>query len=334
VSAVAPSAAPPGRRRTVLVAASLLAGIAMLVLIGVITPWRLLVERVATIPPWGWVAATLGMSGTYALRAGRLRAEWLWKLRPMGLGYLECLRITLMHNAAINLLPMRSGEASYAFLLHRRWGVPIGEAAASLLWLRLQDAMVLGVLGLAILVPAPLGWRVVFAAGAIVVAATLVPALVRHVHVHARWRRARAHGRASAGARRGWHLLAKIAGAFRASRGGRAAWGFAVSNWVLKLGVVGALVAPLAGLSLGAGISGALGGELAAVLPVQAPAGVGTYEAGVVLGAAARADNRTLVVGAALAVHALMIVVALGTALAFSLLVRTDPRAEEERPTP
>ncbi len=319
-------AARPDRRRALVVGASLAAGIAMLALIGVLTPWRLLAERVATIPPWGWVAATLGMSATYALRAGRLRAEWAWHLRPLGLGYRECLRVTLLHNAAINLLPMRSGEASYAFLLHRRWGVPLGDAAASLLWLRLQDAMVLGVLGLAILVPAPLAWRVGFALAAIVVAATLVPLAVRRVHVQARGARARAHARAAPRASKAWHLVAKIAGAFRASRGGRAAWGFAVANWCLKLGVVGVLVAALAALGTGAGIAGALGGELAAVLPVQAPAGVGTYEAGVVLGSAARADNRTLVVGAALAVHALMIVVALGTALLVPLALRSTER--------
>lgn len=334
MTALLPAAPPPARRRTIVVVASLVAGVAMLALIAWLTPWRLLVERVATIPLAGWIAAMLGMSATYALRAGRLRSEWRWKLVPMGLGYVECLRVTLMHNAAVNLLPMRSGEASYAFLLHRRWGVPLGEAAASLLWLRLQDAMVLGVLALALLVPAPPAWRGAFAASAIVVAATLVPLLVRRVHVQARWRRARAHAAARGRLRRAWHVVAKIAGAFRASRGGREAWLFAVANWVLKLGVVGALVAPLAGLGLLEGITGALGGELAAVLPVQAPAGVGTYEAGVVLGAAARTDNRTLVIGAALAVHALMIVVALGTALVFSLLVAPLRAREEGRSSP
>jgi hypothetical protein len=41
---------------------------------------------------------------------------------------------------------------------------------------------------------------------------------------------------------------------------------------------------------------------------------------------AANADNPRLVFGAALAVHALMVVVALGTALVFTLVVR-PPRA-------
>jgi len=108
------------------------------------------------------------------------------------------------------------------------------------------------------------------------------------------------------------------------------------------------LLASLANLPLGAGFCGALGGELAGVLPLQAPAGVGTYEAGVALGtqahvretpasapgapiAAANTDNHRLIFGAALAVHALMLVVALATALVFSLIVR-PPRAPESKP--
>lgn len=328
-----PAAPASGRRRTLIVAASIAAGVAVLVAIGVMTPWSLLVERVATIPWTGWLAATLGMSATYALRAGRLRAEWAWKLDRLGLGWRECMRITVTHNAAINLLPMRSGEASYAFLLHRRWGVPLGEAAASLLWLRLQDVMVLAVLALAILLPLPVPARLGLAVVAIVVAATLVPALVRRVHVHARWARARAHARASGGARKAWHLLAKVAGAFRASRGGRAAWGYAIANWLLKLGVIGVLVSRLGAVPLLDALRGALCGEIAGVIPIQAPAGVGTYEAAVAFGAGARTDNRLLLIGAALAVHALMVVVALGTALLYSLLVRDTPRGgPQERP--
>jgi len=332
--------------------ASIAAGVAVLAVLVAFTPWSLLAERVAGVPWPGWVGATLGMSATYALRAGRLRAEWLWKLRTLGLGYRECLQITLLHNAAINILPMRSGEASYSFLLHRRWGIGLGDATASLLWLRLQDMMVLGVLGIAILVPAPLPWRIGFAVAAIAAAALLLPALVRRVHVRARWARARAHGAASARRVKGWHLVAKVAAAFRAARGGAAAWGYAISNWVLKLGIVGVLLTSLANIPAGAGFCGALGGELAGVLPLQAPAGVGTYEAGVALGTQARhakiaaaaasataaeqiraanTDNGRLIFGAALAVHALMLVVALATALAFSLIVRAS-RAPESKP--
>ena len=330
--------------------ASIAAGVALLALLVVFTPWRLLAERVATVPWPAWVGATLGMSATYALRAGRLRAEWLWKLRTLKLGYRECLQITLLHNAAINILPMRSGEASYSILLHRRWGVGLGDATASLLWLRLQDMMVLGVLGIAILVPAPLPWRIGCAIAAIVAAATLLPALVRRIHVHARWARA---GGSGPRIRKAWHLVAKVAAAFRAARGGLAAWGFAIANWVLKLSIVGMLLTSLANIPAGAGFCGALGGELAGVLPLQAPAGVGTYEAGVALGTQARhakivaaaakatpaeqlraanTDNGRLIFGAALAVHALMLVVALATALAFSLIVRPSRAPESSRP--
>jgi hypothetical protein len=148
-------------------------------------------------------------------------------------------------------------------------------------------------------------------------------------------------------ARKAWHLVAKVAAGRAEGRGGAAAWGYAIANWMLKLGIVGLLLSSLANLPPGTGFCGALGGELAGVLPLQAPAGVGTYEAGVALGTRARparapvasasaantdnaASSARLVFGAALAVHALMLVVALATALAFSLIVR-PARAPESK---
>ena len=158
-------------------------------------------------------------------------------------------------------------------------------------------------------------------------------------------RRARRH-------RKLWHLVAKVAGAFRAARGGAAAWGYAIANWVLKLGIVGLLLVPPRGAARrrrvpAPGSSAAR--PFAGVLTLLAVRrrGVGTYEAGVALGAQVRhdagaadsarltstdtsaetstrtnTDNQRLVFGAALAVHALMVAVALVTALVFSLIMR------------
>ena len=39
-----------------------------------------------------------------------------------------------------------TGVQTCALPIYRRWGVGLGDATASLLWLRLQDMMVLGVL--------------------------------------------------------------------------------------------------------------------------------------------------------------------------------------------
>jgi len=61
------------------------------------------------------------------------------------------------------------------------------------------------------------------------------------------------------------------------------AWFFSLANWCVKLVACATVLSALTQLPWLWGVAGALGGELAAVLPVQGPAGLGTYEAGVVL---------------------------------------------------
>jgi hypothetical protein len=53
-------------------------------------------------------------------------------------------------------------------------------------------------------------------------------------------------------------------------------------NWVLKLTVFAWIIQQFVAISFGQALFGAIGGELTSVLPVNAIAGAGTYEAGVV----------------------------------------------------
>ena len=105
------------------------------------------------------------------------------------------------------------------------------------------------------------------------------------------------------------------------------AWLLTVLNWGVKvlvlawaLGLMG--VAPLA-----ATFGGALGGELSSVLPVHAPAGVGTYPAGIAAGAAAFGAAKDavaldLLAKASINAHLLIVVSALvGTGLSLGLPV-------------
>jgi uncharacterized membrane protein YbhN (UPF0104 family) len=73
----------------------------------------------------------------------------------------------------------------------------------------------------------------------------------------------------------------------------------------VKLLALGGLLAALSGLAPREGITGALGGELAGVLPLQGPAGLGTYAAGVWAGAALRGRSASEIAAPALAVHLL-----------------------------
>ena len=272
----------------------------------VLPPWGVVVSAMSSLPWSWWCAAALALVAGHALRALRLRSEWACERAP-GLG--ECLRVSLMHGAAVNLLPMRAGEAGYVFLLKRRWGVSVADAALSLLWLRLQDAVVLVAAALFVFSTLPLALRLAVATSLVVAAAFLLPL----------W--ARSLGQRSAG-----QVAQRIATAVL--RGGRIGWVYGAANWALKLTILGALLSALSGLDFGVGLAAALGGELAAVSPVQAPGGLGTYEAGVWLGASGAAlfgragggiDTGSLV-AAALLVHALVIIVAVMGAFAAWLL--------------
>ena len=89
------------------------------------------------------------------------------------------------------------------------------------------------------------------------------------------------------------------------------------------------LLCALAGIPLLAALRGSLGGELAGVQPLQPPAGLGTYEAGIWLGSALPASWQAQVVSAALAVHAFSLAVALAATLITRLPLPTWRGREE-----
>ncbi|MEK8048813.1 lysylphosphatidylglycerol synthase domain-containing protein [Ideonella sp. DXS22W] len=258
------------------------------------------------LPAGLWLLAGLALLGGHGLRAWRLRDEWR-HLRTVP--WLQVLRLVLAHNAAVLLMPLRSGEAGYLWLVHRTWGVDWREAARSLLWWRVQDATVLALLALLCL--APLGWpaRVVLAVAALVAAATLAPCVQRG----AERLLLRRKGHAAAPPRRDPH----------------AGFGIAAAIWLTKVLVLGGLVAALTGLGLELSWRTSLGGELGGVMPVQGPAGLGSYEAGAWLAAPGRplpVTTGQALIAAVLAVHAFSVAVALGAAALIHLPLWRDRR--------
>ena len=94
--------------------------------------WQQAWQRVA--PAW-WAIMVLGMLLSYSLRAWRIRGEFA-DIPQMNLSL--ALRIVLAHTALVNVLPMRSGELGFPWLMRRILNVPWLDASASLLWLRMQ----------------------------------------------------------------------------------------------------------------------------------------------------------------------------------------------------
>jgi hypothetical protein len=246
-----------------------------------------LAAQVARLPAWTWCAAAVGLVGAHVLRALRLQREWR-HVRPVGL--LPCLRILLLHNALVLVMPLRSGEVGFLWGVQRQWGVGWKSAGLALLRWRLQDAIVLALLAVLLLLPATLPSRLLLAGAAALAAAAVLPRVWA-------WLLARSGVHAHAVQAPWW-------GGFGASAG----------NWVCKLVANGGLLAALAGIPLASALRGALGGEIAGVQPLQPPAGLGVYEGGVWLATALPTTWQAQVVSAALAVHAFSLAIALGAA--------------------
>lgn len=272
------------------------------------SPTRLL-DAALAVPPKVWAAALAGWLVSYGLRAQRLRDEWAGRVR---LGFGEALHVTLLHSAAINLIPLRAGEASYPWMLHRRFGIRLGDAVASLLWLRVQDVVVLGLLGVALLWPmGEVTWRAVGALGLLVVSIFAVRGVAQ------RWQPRR-------------DKLARLAEALR--RDSWRGWGWTVANWSVKSGASALLLSHLLGASWARLWPAAVAGEMGGALPVHVPAGFGAYEAAVWLGTGWSGDSER-VLGAALLCHAALVlqgVVAAGV----SQLMSSSKRWRMKESTP
>lgn len=264
-----------------------------------------LAQQAGRLPAWAWVAAGFGLLAGHGMRAVRLQREWR-HLRHVS--WIRCLRIVLTHNALVLLLPLRTGEAGYLWGVRQQWGVGWRAAGLGLLRWRLQDASVLAVLAAGLLVPLPVALRLLLVAAGALVLHFILPPLWSWL--------VRRHGGGDTGVPAGGGFWAGLPAS--------------TANWSFKVLANGGLLAALAGLPVLTALRAALGGELAGVQPLQPPAGLGTYEAGVWLAAHLPAALTQSVVTAAVAVHAFSLAVALVSAGVVQLLLPAAPSLQEE----
>jgi hypothetical protein len=263
-----------------------------------------LMQSAAQLPAWLWLACSLLWLLSFVLRGRRVQQEWHWR-RPVSL--LTAIRLVLLHNAAVLVLPFRAGEAGYPLLVKQVFAAPLGQSLRSLMWLRIQDAGVLGLL-LVWLWP-DLHWAWPVLCSCVLLGLVMLPAhywlwLLNRRSAWARVLRKLLHRRAPC-----------------------SAWLLSLGNWVCKLSAVALLLSSLLAIPIQAAFQGALGGEWAGLLPLQGPAGLGTYEAGVWLAAGIKdAAVATQLPAAALLVHVFCLAVSLSAAwLAWAVLRWPQP---------
>ncbi len=255
-----------------------------------------------------------GMIVTYLLRALRVYYEFGDATRGR---FGACLKLVLTHNALVNVLPMRAGELSFPVLLHREFGVPIMRSGGSLLWLRAQDAIILAALSIAVwqgLAPE----RRIAGASLLIIGGVLLPHIAQLLLA-----------KFSSG--KLGDICAALADSAHHSRIG---WLWTIANWIVKLLVLSQVFAQLLAADWQVGAAGAVGGELAAIMPVQGVAGIGSYEAGAA--AALALSDIAWVDGlkAAFSLHLLVLVSALvsaGIALLASAIFKNRVVSDDAR---
>ncbi len=264
--------------------------------------WQKLLVPWTWVPVWLVAVVVVAQLASYSVRAYRIyHAE---PEIPRGRWH-DCLKLILLNNTANLLLPARTGEASFPLLLNRWFGVGAAKGSGTLLWLRMLDLAVLAVLALAVLgrtlVP---GIPIALLAG-LCLAGVAAPLLALPVHARVARGLTGRDGRIAG-------LVGKVlAGVPNRTRQVLVDIGLTWTAWGIKLAALAIVFAQLAGLSLPAALMGAIGGDLSTVLPVHAPGGFGTYEAGVVGLVALVADAGPALLAAAVNLHLLVLGIAL-----------------------
>jgi uncharacterized membrane protein YbhN (UPF0104 family) len=282
--------------------------------------WGTILAGWRAVGIWTILLALMLLVATYFIRAHRMQDYFPRETRGQ---FLKLFRVTQVHNLLNIMLPFRAGETSFPLLMRSEFGVPLAHGTSALLVLRLLDLHALlaaAGLGLVVSASSPYLAAVLWALFLLLplIVFPLKNRLIAAMRHRLPERLATVVNEIDDG-------LPRDVSAFTR------AWLLTVLNWGVKVLVLAWVLGLMGVLPVAAAFGGALGGELSSVLPVHAPAGVGTYPAGIAAGAAAfgsARDTRTLEVlaKASINTHLLMIVSALlGTGLSLILGARSAP---------
>ncbi len=262
-SAPPPPALPKlGRARDWLLGAALL--MALIIAVDRSVGWGPL------LAPWhslSWLSLALLFILTalsWLLRAVRVYEYF----QPQMAGrFATVVRLSLLHNSANNLLPMRAGEVVFPWLMRRWFGHGFLSAGASLIWIRLLDLHFLGLVAILILwlrepswvwPLAALGWLALLPLLARI--GSLLPA-----------------GRQGDGALlRALRFVATAApsGDSRVAR----IYLWTTLSWTAKFLAFATLMQHFVPVAFWRVLAGVMGAELSSVLPFHGIAGAGSYE--------------------------------------------------------
>jgi hypothetical protein len=244
--------------------------IGLVVLIHLSVGWGVLLAPWMEIRP-GALGAALGLVlASYAVRTIRIQEYF----KPVTAGrFFRTFRLVLVHNLLNNLLPMRSGEASFPVLMAKVFQVSFSRSLPALFYLRVLDLHFVVLLGTGFFF-----WGRIDLAWALVL--LLAPAPYGLFRAQ-RWldgRLSTREGRMATLGREAIQGLPSSSGLFWRI------WFWTGLNWSSKLLVLAWILQAFTPMPFPTALVGSTTGELSSVLPFHGIAGAGTYEAGVMAG--------------------------------------------------
>jgi len=201
------------------------------------------------------------------------------------------LKISIYHNFMNNILPMRTGELSYPFLLKKNLNMSIKNSSSSLIWFRFLDLITLIFL-VQITVSTLLSQSTFFYF--IICLSFIAPAILFYSAKYI-----------SIPLDSNSNLLVKLLNFLvtsipKTTKGLISSWFFTISTWLLKLSVFAWFISSSLQIDLSNGLLAAIASEFTSILPIHSFAGFGTYEAGIIgtLAPQNLADTKAIVVSA------------------------------------
>ncbi len=298
-----------GRPRDWLIGSGLLAALVAAVHYSV--GWVPLLAPWLAFPPLLIAWLFLLTAASYGLRAVRVYDYF----RPRFAGqFVQVLRLSVLHNTANNLLPMRAGEMVFPWLMRRYFGYGFGDAAASLMWIRILDLHFLGLIGIGILNLRQPSW-VWWAAAVGWVGALPMISLIGRAGASGR-----GTGAGVGGIRR---VLGLLAGAAPRDAGLIArVYLWTAATWTLKFIAFASVLQHFVPVAFWRVLAGVMGAELSSVLPFHGIAGSGSYELAAVAALVPLGVDARLALTGAVNLHLFL----LGTTLLLGALALLLPR--------
>ncbi|MFD2111751.1 lysylphosphatidylglycerol synthase transmembrane domain-containing protein [Thiorhodococcus fuscus] len=272
-----------------------------------LAPWR-------TFPPVLLLWLFMLTSASYALRAVRVHDYF----RPRFSGaFAVVLRLSVLHNTANNLMPMRTGEMVFPWLMRRYFGEGFLDSAAALMWIRLLDLHFLVLLALLILNLSHPSWIWWAAAVLWVAGLAVMPRL---------------HGLASLGFLSGAGKVREVARRVLLAVPRRPwlivrvyCWTGLI--WTLKFAAFTSVLRFFLPVDLWRLLTGVMGAELSSVLPFHGIAGSGSYEVAAVAALVPLGIDPKLALAGAVNLHLFL----LGNTLVLGALAFLLPRSVKAR---